>query len=121
LIYSNKNSMKILIEYNKKSLKAELFDTPTGKAIYNALPFSGAAQIWGKEAYFTININQELEENAQEKVPNGGLAFWPSGNCFCIFWGQTPVSAVNIFGQISGDINELNNLQANEIITVKKA
>ena len=57
-------------------------------------------------------MNADLEEDAREEVEIGDLGYWPPGQAFCIFFGQTPMSkdgkivpasAVNIIGRIVGD------------------
>ncbi|WP_254762876.1 cyclophilin-like family protein [Natrinema marinum] len=63
-------------------------DAPETKAaLADALPVSGAATRWGDELYFDVPI-----ENAREVVPEGAIAYWPTGNVCCLFWGPTPAS-----------------------------
>ncbi len=90
---------------------AELNDTATAKAIWNALPIEARASTWGDEIYFSIPVYLE-EENAQEVVEKGDLGYWPPGNAFCIFFGRTPASRgdeirpaspVNVIGRVEGD------------------
>jgi hypothetical protein len=77
----------------------------TREAIEEALPMEGSANKWGKEYYFSIPVDV-AEENSRKKVEKGSLAYWPQGNAFCIFWGETPAgmleaaSPVNVFGEI---------------------
>lgn len=42
----------IIISVEDVSRKAEVFDTPTGRAILAALPFESTANVWGDEIYF---------------------------------------------------------------------
>jgi len=118
-----------IIIINETELQATLFDTPTAKAIYNALPFDGQAQIWGDEIYFSIPVNVRQETDAREEVEIGDLAFWPVGSAFCIFFGRTPVSVndkprvyspVNVFGKIEGSVEGLKAVQQNSRVQVRK-
>jgi hypothetical protein len=90
---------------------AELNDTATAQAIWEALPIKGRANLWGDEIYFSIPLNLQLEAG-QEVISIGDLGYWPDGNAFCIFFGPTPVSQgdeirpaspVTVFGKVIGD------------------
>ena len=90
---------------------AELNDSETAKAIWEALPFESQGSTWGDEIYFSIPVKAKAE-NAQSVVEAGDMAYWPPGSAFCIFWGPTPAShgneirpasPVNIFGKLTGD------------------
>jgi len=83
----------------------------TAQSIWDALPIEAKANRWGEEIYFEIPVKIR-EENSQQDVEIGDLAYWPPGNAFCIFFGRTPVSKgdkprayspVNVFGRILGD------------------
>jgi hypothetical protein len=91
--------------------EAELNNTMTAQAIWEALPIKGRANLWGDEIYFSIPLSLELEAG-QELVSMGDLGYWPDGNAFCIFFGPTPVgqrdeirpaSPVTVFGKIVDD------------------
>src|SRR3989344_411179 len=103
--------MKIGISSGNVTAIAELKNTATANAIYNALPMEGAANRWGDEIYFVIPVNLKLEDDAKEIVEIGDIAYWPEGSCFCIFFGRTPASKgndiraaskVNVFGKVKG-------------------
>jgi hypothetical protein len=104
---------EIVIIAENMRLEGFLSDTPTGKALADALPFAGEANRWGDEIYFTVpHVVQDLDDTATVKVDVGDLAYWPTGKAFCIFFGLTPTSvpgeirpasAVNLVGKISGD------------------
>jgi uncharacterized protein len=81
---------------------ATLNDSATAAAIYAKLPMESQAERWGDEVYFGIPIQHEPED-PQAEVPSGTIAFWPPGSAFCIFFGQTPYSPVNVIGMIEGD------------------
>ena len=107
---------------------AELNDTKTAQAIWDALPITGVASLWGDEIYFPIPLNLELE-NGQEVVDVGDLGYWPSGNAFCIFFGPTPVSqgdevrpisAVSVFGKLTGNATVFRQVASRAEITIEK-
>ncbi len=108
---------------------AELYDTKTADAIWQALPFSSEAHIWGEEVYFPIPVKMELQEG-REVVNLGDLGYWPPGTAFCIFFGPTPASrrkgeiraasAVNIFGRLIGDPKVFKKVKEGEKIAVER-
>ena len=81
---------------------AQLNDTPTAEKIFSALPIRSEARRWGAEIYFSIPVNAP-EDDAQQEVPSGTLAYWPPGKSFCIFFGQTPASPVNVVGTLDAN------------------
>ena len=90
---------------------AELYETKTADAIWQALPLDGNIHTWGEEIYFSIPLKLELEAG-QEVVDSGHLGYWPPGSAFCIFFGPTPMSRgseiraaspVDVFGSLVGD------------------
>lgn len=108
-------------------VKAELMNTPTAEKLKAALPFKGAAHVWGEEIYFDIPVSLPLEEDARAAVEVGELAYWPSGPAFCIFFGPTPVStdekpraysSVNVFGHVIGDVAPLRSVKDGELVEV---
>ncbi|MCZ6480360.1 MAG: cyclophilin-like fold protein [candidate division NC10 bacterium] len=105
-------SQKILIKAGNVTTEGVLNDTPTANAIWENLPLTGKANIWGDEIYFATPVKEGLEPTAKEVVEKGDLGYWPPGRAFCIFFGPTPAStgaeirpasAVNIIGRVEGD------------------
>jgi len=103
---------KIVITAGEMTAEAVLNDTPTAKAVWQALPITGKANTWGDEIYFAIPVKKDLEPTAKDLVEKGDLGYWPPGRAFCIFFGPTPAStgteirpasAVNLIGRIKGD------------------
>jgi len=121
---------RIIIKTGAVKINAEIFDTPAGKKIAEALPFKSTVSRWGDEIYFSIPVSMEKEPGAREEVAVGTLGFWPVGNAFCIFFGPTPVSKgekprayspVNVFGKVTSDTAVLKKAQDGEEISVTKA
>jgi hypothetical protein len=121
--------MKIVIRAEPVEVTAELNDTNTSKAIRNALPITGQANLWGDEIYFRIPIHLE-PENGRELVEKGDLGFWPDGDAFCIFFGPTPMSkgdeirpasAVNVFGRITGDADLLKKVRSGTRVYIERS
>ncbi len=109
---------------------AELNDSATAQAIWEALPISARASTWGEEIYFSISV-QLPEEHAQAAVAAGDLGYWPPGHAFCIFFGPTPASRhageirpaspVNVFGKVQGDATRFRQVRSGETVTVERA
>ena len=104
--------MRIRITVGEVALEADLNDTATAAKIGEALPIRTSFNTWGDEIYFSIPVDAELDDSAQEVVEIGDLGYWPPGNAFCVFFGLTPVSepgrimpasAVNVIGKVVGD------------------
>jgi uncharacterized protein len=106
-----------------------LNESATAAAVWEALPFSVAADTWGDEIYFRIPVKVE-PESAREVVEVGELGYWPPGSAFCIFFGRTPASRgdeiraaspVNIFGRVVGDATVFKKVRAGAPIRVERA
>ena len=102
---------QIKITAGDVSAQAELNETETARAIWEALPIEGRANTWGDEIYFSIPVQLEMEKG-QATVELGDLGYWAPGTAFCIFFGPTPVShggeirpasPVTVFGRVMGD------------------
>jgi hypothetical protein len=123
--------MRIIIKFALSQVKAELFDTPTGRAIYESLPLQRNVNRWGEEIYFEVPVHCDLEENARAEVEDGDLAYWPNMPAFCIFFGPTPVSTsdtpvaaspVNVFGRVLAlDKALLLSIPEDENVVVERA
>ena len=123
--------MKIIIRIASYKTEAELLDTPTGRAVFEALPLRSTLNRWGDEFYFGIPVHCRLESSAKAEVDVGDLAYWPTMPAFCIFFGPTPVSSgtrpraaspVNVFGNLSSlDLTQLRNIRDGEAVTVERA
>lgn len=122
--------MKVVIKSGSFSWAAVIYDTPTGKLIYQALPLKGAANLWGGEIYFALPVEAALESGASDIISRGDLCYWPTGKAFCIFFGSTPVSkggeiraasAVNVFGRIEGRLGDLSAVNDGDEVVVEPA
>jgi hypothetical protein len=120
---------KIKIILGDLVLDAHLNDSPTAQKVWEALPIEASFSTWGDEIYFSVPVAMELESDAQELVQLGDLGYWPSGNAFCIFFGQTPISnegeirpasAVNIIGRITSDATRLKEGMSEALIRVER-
>ena len=119
---------KIKIITSEVEMEAELNQSDTAQAIWEKLPIEGKVKTWGEEIYFEIPVKKKLE-NGVEVVNEGDLGYWPEGNCFCIFFGKTPISteteikpasAVTIIGKLLGDPKEWKKVKAGQKIIIEK-
>jgi hypothetical protein len=107
---------------------AELYNTKTADAIWQALPLDGNIHTWGEEIYFSIPLKLELEAG-QEVVNSGDLGYWPPGSAFCIFFGPTPMSRgseiraaspVDVFGSLVDDPKVFREVKDGEKVVVER-
>ncbi|MCY0961411.1 cyclophilin-like fold protein [Streptomyces sp. H27-H5] len=104
--------MKIRISWPAGQLTATLEETPTSKALAEALPISASANTWGEEVYFDTGISVDLEHDARQVVDPGTVAFWTDGDALALPYGPTPISRegesrlaspCNVLGSFDGD------------------
>ncbi len=115
------------LEIGSVVLTADLFDTPTARAIARAVPFESRAQRWGEEVYFAVPVEAAREADARDVVEPGELAFWVEGRSIAIAFGRTPVSRgnecrlvapVNIWGRAREDVRALKVVRPGDRIRV---
>ncbi len=118
----------IIIKAGQIEIAAELNETETAQAIWDALPIKARGNRWGDEIYFSIPVTLG-EENARAVVDVGDLAYWPAGTGFCIFFGPTPMSSgsepvpaspCNVFGKIIGDATILKQVPSGAEIIIER-
>ena len=119
---------RIRIKAGSVEALAELNDTETAQAIWDALPIKGRANTWGDEIYFSIPLSI-AQEKGQDLVEVGDLGYWPPGQGFCIFFGPTPMSEgdkprpaspVTVFGQVIGDATIFKEVDTGTEVTIDK-
>ena len=123
--------MKLLI--NSKIINLSLLDTRTAHIISKSKEFSSLISTWGDEIYFKTPIKSiKLEENAQDIMNFGEIAYWVEANSIAIGFGKTPasineeirlVSKVNIWAKFNiknNNIDFFKSIQEGSLIKLKK-
>ena len=122
--------MNLVIEFETLDLRLEatLNDSDTADALSSVFPIEASVNLWGDEIYFGVELFMD-NEKPQETVEIGDLAYWPPGNAFCIFFGETPASldgqikpasAVTVIGRIESDPSLLKRVTSGENITIRR-
>lgn len=110
-------------------IRAELFETPTAKALWDAAPFTASASTWGDEVYFATPVSCAKEKDARTVIEVGELAFWLGGDSIAICFGPTPVSQGdesrlispgNVFGKALDDVRQLRRVRPGAAIKVDR-
>ncbi|MEN4018030.1 MAG: cyclophilin-like fold protein [Methanobacterium sp.] len=92
----------------------------TAGKIYESLPFKGNVNIYFEEVYFVIPLNLEYE-NPSGKSICGDISYWPPGNAFCIFYGDSqPASDVNHIGKITENLDVIKEARDGDKIIIRK-
>lgn len=112
-------------------LVADLRDTPTAEALWDALPISSRAARWGEEFYFPApGVLADIEEDARDVLAVGEIGFWVQGAAIAVFFGPTPASRagepravvpVNVVGRIRSDATALSRLDDGVVFTMDRA
>ena len=120
---------QIILKTAKLSMEAELNDSVISKKLYEKLPIKASVNTWGDEIYFPIPVITKNEKGVSA-VQLGDLAYWPPSNCFCIFFGKTPVSTANeirpasevtVLGKLLGRPQDWKAVNDDEEISIVKA
>jgi len=122
--------MKLSLTFKSGKLEVDLLDTPTAKALLEALPFESRAQTWGEEVYFATPVKAKLEKDARQVVEPGTVCFWTEGDAIALPYGRTPISTderpklasrCNVLGKLNGNPRELAKVRSGDKISVSKA
>ena len=98
--------MKLSLKFEMGRVEVELADTPTARALIEALPFESKTHTWGEEVYFATPVQAALEGDAQQVVAPGTACFW---------------TACNILGTVVGDPRRLAAVKPGQAVIVDKA
>jgi uncharacterized protein len=121
--------MKLRIAASGASFEVVLRETPTAKALLEAVPFESRAQTWGEEVYFTTPVSATLEADARQIVEPGTVCFWTEGDALALPYGRTPISTderpklaarCNVVGRLENPA-DLAKIRSGEKIAVSRA
>ena len=92
----------------------------TSKKVYDELPVEGNANTYFEEVYLTIPVVSEYE-NPSKNSKCGDISYWPPGNAFCVFYGDSqPASDVNHIGEITENLEVLKEAENGDKIIIRK-
>src|SRR5215467_441626 len=120
---------RIRFDFGNLTLDAELLETPTAKAIAEALPISSAVLTWGDEVYFDVPVEIAREKDARAVITPGEIAYWPQGPAIAIGFGRTPISKgnetrlaspCNVFAKALGSVKVLSKVKTGVQVKVTK-
>jgi len=117
----------IKVSFLNHEVEAIIYDNTTGIDIRSLLPIENSISLWGDEIYFHL-ADEVKVDFVKDSVEKGDLAFWPEGNCMCIFFGRTPASIgdeirptspVAVFGKVTGDLLVFKKAKAGDRIVIE--
>jgi len=104
----------------------ELVDEPELEKLLENSSFEAKAERWGDEVYFELPVKLELK-GERTLMEVGEVAYWPDGNCLCIFSGPTPMSRdeqpvayskVKPLGRVIEGLGRLKDVSNEELVRV---
>ena len=122
--------MRIRILWPAGQATATLRATPTADELWQALPIESSASTWGDEVYFETPVSVQREDDAQQVVAPGTVAFWTDGDSLALPFGPTPISRgdecrlaspCNILGMLDGDAQVLRTVRGGDPVRVERA
>ncbi len=105
--------MKLSLKFEMGRVEVELADTPTARALIEALPFESKTHIWGEEVYFATPVQAALEGDAKQ-VPYGHTRISTDER-------SQLASRCNIVGTVVGDPRRLAAVKPGQAVIVDKA
>jgi len=121
---------RIRLTFDRLAMHARLRQTATAEAVWDALPLSAQAMIWGEEVYFQVPLSLPREAEARALIAAGEIAFWPDGDAIAVGFGATPISApgeirlaspCNIWADAEEDVTALKAVRPGARVTVERA
>ena len=121
---------RIKFAFDGVVLNAELLDTGTANAIWDALPIDASVSTWGEEVYFDCGVSLGEGPEARALVTAGEIAYWPPGDAIAIGFGRTPVSRgdeirlaspANIWAKATDDVKKLKPVRAGTRVRIVRA
>ncbi|WP_344447315.1 cyclophilin-like fold protein, partial [Kitasatospora nipponensis] len=121
--------MRIRILWPTGQATATLRPTPTSEALWAVLPVGSTASTWGEEVYFDTPVSVDREDDAQQVVEPGTVAFWTDGDSLALPYGPTPISRAdecrlagpcNLLGALDGPAGVLRTVLAGDPIRVER-
>lgn len=92
----------------------------TASKIYETLPIPGDVRIYLEEVYFEIPLELDYE-NPSGNAEKGDISYWPPGQAFCIFYGDSqPYSEVNHIGKVTENLEILKIAEEGDKIIIRK-
>lgn len=123
---NNQTNLKdvMIIQFGNKTLEVKLNKGEAASQLVTALPQKITMSRWGDGEYYgKIPVKISSKEKTRDVFEVGEVAFWPSGNALCIFFGPTPASSGEQpkmaspgipLGKIVSDVSVLKTLGATQ-------
>jgi hypothetical protein len=121
---------RIRITSGEVAVTARLVASETAELVWDALPLEATASTWGDEIYFRTPISTGESPDSRAVQEVGAVAYWPSGQALCLFFGPTPastgnepraISPVNPVGMIEDDPRVLRSIGQGAGILVERS
>lgn len=120
----------ISIRIGRRTVRAQLYDTPTAARFWTTLPYYGIAETWGQSVHFETRAETGRERGAVINARPGELYFWAEDDRIIIPFGPTPISRpgemrlprpCNPIAMALDDLTVLNDVVPGEKVVIEAA
>lgn len=116
--------MRILISWDHGQVPARLFDTPSARAVFSALPIHANASRRGVEMRLSAALRLKREAGARQVVEPGTLCYWIEGASLtvplCPGQAARLASPCNVLGRLEGDPAALEGVRNGHLLVLSK-
>ena len=109
---------------------ASLDDSDISNEIWLKLPFTADINMLGSQIYFEMITDNKIKGDSKI-FEKGDIAYWPSADALCIFFGPTPLSgdderpvtsyAMKKIGAVKGDCSLMERSGDRMRITLERS
>ena len=113
-------STRIRIKWKRGELNATIEDTPTGRAVIEALPLESRACTWGEEVYFNVPVRAKRVACASRTTRACARRTTQRAHGAQPNVRTAHATHCNLLGRIEGDFRLLGTIRAGDMITLTR-
>ncbi len=119
----------VILQIDQYEFELELNNSKAAATFRESLPLQIEMKRWGDQFNGRSPVRIEPDIRAQMEMNIGDVAFWPPGECICVFFGRTPnspgltpklSSPGMVLGKLKGNVAVLSNLGGTATVFIQE-